>query len=152
MKSPLHWKSALLFVASVLPLASGGSADIALARGCQSRSEPTLALASVRQELPVENRRLLSLAVDVPAESPRGNGAKVTPVSVQRTVDLHNPTLSMFLVTFAPGGSVALHGAPSRGYVLYTCCRVRSRRGRGKRKWVFIAAARPGPSPLLHTT
>jgi quercetin dioxygenase-like cupin family protein len=119
VKSPFHWKSALLFAASISPLASGVSADIALAIGSQSSSEPTLALAPVRQDRPVRNRQLVSLASDVPAETPRGNKASVTPISVQRTVeDLHNPTLSTFLVTFAPGGSVMLHGAPSRGYVL----------------------------------
>ena len=45
-------------------------------------------------------------------------GTTVTPISVQRTVGLHNPTLSTFLVTLAPGRSVVLHRTPSSGYVL----------------------------------
>jgi hypothetical protein len=107
-----------------MPLVPGGVfADIAPALDSQSRSEPALTLASGPLARSVNDRQLLGLASDVPAESPRGskargNGATVTPVSVQQTVNLNNPTLSTFLVTFAPGGSVVLHGAPSRGYVV----------------------------------
>ena len=118
MKSPFHWKSALLFAASMPALASGVSADIAPPIGSQSRSELALTLASVPFGRPVKDGQHLGLATDMPAGSARGSGATVTPVYIQRTIDLHNPTLSTFLVTFAPGGSVVLHRAPSRGYVL----------------------------------
>jgi hypothetical protein len=119
VKLPNLLKSALLFAASMPLLPSAGSADVALAIGSQSRAErAALTLASDPVKRLVTNRQLLGWAGDAPAESPQGNGAAVVPLSVQRAVDLHNPTMSTFLVTFAPGGSVLLHAAPSPGYVL----------------------------------
>ena len=109
MKSPFHSRSVLLFAAS-MPLLSSGffASNIALAIGSDSGS------GSLVASVPMDR---VSTS-EIPAESARGKGATVTPVSVQRAVDVHNPTLSTFLVSLAPGGSVVLHREPSHGYVL----------------------------------
>jgi quercetin dioxygenase-like cupin family protein len=54
----------------------------------------------------------------LPADHPLGTKATVTLVSLEQTLDLHNPTVSTFVVDYAPGGSAVLHRAPSSGYVL----------------------------------
>jgi quercetin dioxygenase-like cupin family protein len=54
----------------------------------------------------------------LPADHPLGTKATVTLVSLEQTLDLHNPTVSTFIVDYAPGGSAVLHRAPSSGYVL----------------------------------
>ena len=51
------------------------------------------------------------------AGRPLGNRATVTLVSHERTSDLHSPTVSTFIVDFAPGGSAVLQRGPSRGYM-----------------------------------
>ena len=74
MKSSFPRKSALFFAASMLLLASAGSADVAPAIGSQSRTEPALTLASIPVDRRVENHHLRGSAVgDVLAESPRGD-------------------------------------------------------------------------------
>ena len=42
----------------------------------------------------------------------------ITPVSAKRTANLHDPTVSTFIVDYPPGASVVLHRRPSSGYVL----------------------------------
>lgn len=54
----------------------------------------------------------------LPADHPTGTGATVTLVSLKRVSYLEEPTLSTFIVDYAPGGSAVLHRAPSSGYVL----------------------------------
>ena len=54
----------------------------------------------------------------VPADHPVGDGATVTLVSAKRAINLDEPTLSTFLVDYAPGASATLHRTPSSGYVL----------------------------------
>jgi quercetin dioxygenase-like cupin family protein len=54
----------------------------------------------------------------LPADHPRGTKATVTLVSLERTLDLHNRTVSTFVVDYAPGGSAVLQRAPSSGYVM----------------------------------
>jgi quercetin dioxygenase-like cupin family protein len=54
----------------------------------------------------------------LPADHPRGFGATVTPLSLERTTHLDNPTISTFLVEYAPGASAMLHRVPSPGYVM----------------------------------
>ena len=54
----------------------------------------------------------------LPADHPTGSGAIITRVNVHRTTNLHDPTLSTFLVDYPPGASAILHRMPSSGYVL----------------------------------
>jgi hypothetical protein len=54
----------------------------------------------------------------LPADRPLGFRATVTPLSLERTMHLDDPTISTFLVEYAPGGSAMLHRTPSSGYVL----------------------------------
>ena len=54
----------------------------------------------------------------LPADHPLGTGATTTLVSLDRASNLHEPTISTFIVDYAPGGSAVLHRAPSSGYVL----------------------------------
>ena len=118
MKSPPHWISALVLTAWMPLPPSGASGDFALTAGSQLRAASLSTIDLAPPDPLVKNRPPPDSTSDVPADIPRGNGATVTPVSVERAVDLRNATLSTFHVTFAPGGSVVLHRAPSRGYVL----------------------------------
>jgi quercetin dioxygenase-like cupin family protein len=54
----------------------------------------------------------------LPADRPVGIGATVAPLSLERTMHLDDPTISTFLVDYAPGASAMLHRTPSAGYVL----------------------------------
>jgi quercetin dioxygenase-like cupin family protein len=54
----------------------------------------------------------------LPADHPLGFGATVTPLSLERTTRLDDPTISTFLVDYAPGASAMLHRTPTSGYVL----------------------------------
>jgi quercetin dioxygenase-like cupin family protein len=55
-----------------------------------------------------------------PLSADRQTGAEVAiiPVSAKRTANLHDPTISTFIVDYPPGASVVLHRRPSSGYVL----------------------------------
>jgi len=52
------------------------------------------------------------------SEQPVGIGASVTPLSSKHSIDLHDLSLSTFLVDYPPGASAMLHCRPSSGYVL----------------------------------
>ena len=54
----------------------------------------------------------------LPADHPTGSGAIITRVNAHRATNLHDPTLSTFLVDYPPGASAVLHRMPSSGYVL----------------------------------
>ena len=54
----------------------------------------------------------------LPADHPEGVKATVTLVSLKRAPSPYDPTLSAFIVDYAPGGSAVLHHAPASGYVL----------------------------------
>lgn len=54
----------------------------------------------------------------LPTDHPQGSHATVTLTSVTRAVQLRDPTLSSFIVDFAPGALAVLHRSPSPGYVL----------------------------------
>jgi quercetin dioxygenase-like cupin family protein len=54
----------------------------------------------------------------LPVDHPEGVKATVTLVTLKRAPYLSDPTLSAFIVDFAPGGSAVLHRAPASGYVL----------------------------------
>jgi quercetin dioxygenase-like cupin family protein len=53
-----------------------------------------------------------------PAGRPAGDGAKVTAVSRKRMLNLHEGTLSTFMVEYAPGGLAVLPRSTAYGYVL----------------------------------
>lgn len=52
------------------------------------------------------------------AGRPLGNGATIKAESHARAPALHEPTISTYTLTLAPGGSAILHRTPSPGYVL----------------------------------
>jgi hypothetical protein len=52
------------------------------------------------------------------ADNPSGIGATVIPATTKRAADLHDLTLSTFLVDHPPGASTVLHRLQSSGYVL----------------------------------
>ena len=54
----------------------------------------------------------------LPPDHPTGSGAIITRVNAHRATNLHEPTLSTFLVDYPPGASAVLHRMPSVGYVL----------------------------------
>jgi quercetin dioxygenase-like cupin family protein len=54
----------------------------------------------------------------ISTDHPGGCRATVTLVSVKRAKNLDEPTLSTFVVDYAPGASATLHRTPSSGYVL----------------------------------
>lgn len=53
-----------------------------------------------------------------PDGRPVGDNAKVTAVSRKRVLNVHEGTLSTFMVEYAPGGSVVLPRSTTYGYVL----------------------------------
>jgi hypothetical protein len=53
-----------------------------------------------------------------PTGPSQGNGTTVSLTSRARAPGLHEPTISTFTLTLAPGGSAILHRSPSPGYVL----------------------------------
>jgi quercetin dioxygenase-like cupin family protein len=61
---------------------------------------------------------LASIRSLLPADHPEGVNAKVTLVSLKRAQFLHDPTLSTFIVDYAPGGSAVLHRMSTSGYVI----------------------------------
>src|SRR5438874_11970589 len=54
----------------------------------------------------------------LPADHLTGPEAIITLVNAHRAKNLHDPTLSTFLVDYPPGASAVLHRMPSSGYVL----------------------------------
>ncbi|WP_424630550.1 hypothetical protein [Bradyrhizobium sp. SYSU BS000235] len=54
----------------------------------------------------------------LPPDHPVGTKATVALLSFKRTVHLHEPCLSAFIVDYLPGGSAVLHRSPTAGYVL----------------------------------
>lgn len=52
------------------------------------------------------------------ADGQTGAEVTITRESAKRTFNLHDPTISTFIVDYPPGASVVLHRTPSWGYVL----------------------------------
>ena len=111
--------AASLFAALIAVLSLGFAGCLALADDeSRVKSEIGAAIAPIALNPSDRDRELIDLSSHIPADHPRGTRARVTPLSLERTSNLHNPILSTFLIKFAPGGSAVLHHAPASGYVL----------------------------------
>lgn len=64
------------------------------------------------------SRNLTAVLPLLPADHPVGAGATVTLQSLERAQNLIEPTISSYIVDYAPGGSAILHRTPSPGVVL----------------------------------
>src|SRR5271170_7145818 len=56
---------------------------------------------------------MTAVVSQLPADHPVGTNASVALVSLKRAPSLSEPTLSTFIVAFAPGGSAVLHRSPT---------------------------------------
>ena len=60
----------------------------------------------------------LTISSGLPPDHPVGTKATVALVSFKRAFYLQEPSLSIFIVDYLPGGSAVLHRSPAAGYVL----------------------------------